>query len=182
MSSVLTNGLVPSFWEWDPVREMSLYSSLLCLTYSHWSLVMIQSPATCWSHSIGIPTFLNHKSNRLLWLKIFPVCSIVLGQQKANQDTDLIQYSYRHFLLLLDPVGRRVDCKGREGKGNEDSLFAWSKSILAVNAVFGKYPNATLVRSEVMDCLDCHRDHPLHVFRVGIGLRTSKASRWQQHS
>ena len=78
----------------------------------------------------------------------------MLGQQKANQDTDLIQYSYGHFLLLLDPVGRRVNYEG-----NKDSLFAWAKSILAVNAVFGKYPNATLVRSEVTDCLDCCRDH-----------------------
>lgn len=71
-------------------------------------------------------------------------------------------------------MGQSVDCKGREGKGNKDSLFAWSKSILAVNAVFGKYPNATLVRSKVISCLDCFRDHPLHVFQVGIGLRTSR--------
>lgn len=62
----------------------------------------------------------------------------------------------------------RVDCKRTEGKGHKDSLFAYSKSILAVNAVFGKYPNATLARPEIMSCLDCRRDHPLHVFPVGM--------------
>lgn len=115
--------------------------------------------ARCWDHSLGIPIFLNHKPNRLLRFIICPACSIVLEQQKTKQDTDLLQWSYRHFLLLLDPVGLRVDCKRREDKGHRYSLFTYYKSIFAVNAGFGKCPNTTFMRPEAMSCFHCLRDH-----------------------